>query len=62
MVEIKIMDDIALDQLSTYISQIFMECIDQLFVIVFTLSEHSFACIYLIIVGSCPLSHSIFTR
>ena len=42
MVEIKITDDIALDQLSTYVSRIFMECIDRLFVIAFTLSEHSF--------------------
>ena len=42
MVEIKIDYNMALDQLSTYISWIFMECIDWLFVIVFTCSEHLF--------------------
>ena len=42
VVEIKIDYTIALDQLSTYVTRIFMECIDRLFVIAFTLSEHSF--------------------
>ena len=42
MVEIRIDYNMALDQLSTYVSRIFMECIDRLFVIAFTLSKHSF--------------------
>ena len=46
MVKIKITDNIALDQLSAYISQIFMQCIDWLFAIVFMLSEHLF-CMHL---------------
>jgi len=42
VVEIKIDYNIALDQLSTYVSRVFMECIDRLFVIAFTLSKTSF--------------------
>ena len=57
MVEIKRTNDIALGQLSTYVSRIFMECIDRLFVIAFTLSDRSF-CMHLFdrsgVVSSVP--------
>ena len=59
VVEIKIDYNIALDQLLTYVTRIFMECIDWLFVIAFTLSEHSF-CMHLFdhsrVVSSAPLN------
>ena len=66
MVEIKIDYDMALDQLLTYISQIFMKCIDRLFVIAFTLSKHSF-CMYLFdhsgIMSSAPFNiHKVSIR
>ena len=66
MVEIKIDYDMALDQLLTYISQIFMKCIDRLFVIAFTLSKHSF-CMHLFdcsgIMSSAPFNiHKVSIR